>query len=125
MAIELGKNFLHTHAWGIANADDEFRNNHVITDRCDWEKVVKFFKRHPNFVHDLVADEKTVTDHSEKEIDYLRIALGLSGMCVNNACADLVLSVMKEIEVKGSSFTVEDGARIECAIKEKYSTKKE
>lgn len=57
---------------------------------------------------------------TDKNIQYMRLALSLSGMPTNDAGAETVLRVVKALEEKGGKFSLHDAARIEMDISQKY-----
>lgn len=56
---------------------------------------------------------------------FTRIGLGLSGIAVNDATAELVWRTLKRIEEKKGEFSVHDGVELEHFIKRKYGKKTE
>ena len=57
------------------------------------------------------------------EANYMRLALGMSGIAVSTQVADLIVTMHKGIEQKGDLFSIRDASRIEAMIEEKYKAK--
>lgn len=64
-----------------------------------------------------VKEAKAVHD---KEVNYMRMALGLQGIAVTHRIADVVITTHKGIMEKGGDFSVRDAADIEFLIKKEY-----
>lgn len=60
---------------------------------------------------------------TKKQIQFLRIALGMSGIAVNNASCELILTVQKEMKRLKGEFSLSDGTRIECLVEGYYKPK--
>jgi hypothetical protein len=56
-----------------------------------------------------------------EEIESLRLALALTGVCVNSQTACLINEVFKSVQEKGGKFNVEDACRIEYDVRQKYN----
>jgi hypothetical protein len=67
---------------------------------------------------------KQVIDCHEKT-QFTRIGLGLAGIAVNDATAELVWRTLKRIDEKKGQFSVTDGVELEFFIKKKYGKKNE
>lgn len=61
----------------------------------------------------------------EEKVNYMRIALALCNIGVNDAAAEVMVKVYEGIKFKGGSFSVQDAAEIEAEVKEKYERKEE
>ena len=57
---------------------------------------------------------------STKQIQLMRLALGLSGLPVNDSSAETVLIVHSEMERLGNKFSLKEAANIEYHIYRKY-----
>lgn len=58
--------------------------------------------------------------HEEKKTQYTRLGLGMSGICVNNATAELIWRVFKRMDEKKGQFSLSDGVELEFFIANKY-----
>lgn len=56
----------------------------------------------------------------EKKTQYTRLGLGMSGVCVNDATAELIWRVFKRMEEKKGQFSLTDGVELEHFIAKKY-----
>lgn len=61
---------------------------------------------------------------SKKQVEMMRLALGLSGMPCNDAAAETVLLVVDGLETKGDQFSLRDASAIEYQIMRKYNRNK-
>lgn len=61
--------------------------------------------------------------HDEK-VSYLRIALGLQKIGVNNEMADRIITTYESILKKGGNFSIEDAVDIEIGLDRKYTKEK-
>lgn len=62
---------------------------------------------------------------TKKQIQSLRIALGMTGaMALNDAACDLILTTQNEVKRLGGKFSLRDGVAIQFAVEETYSKKK-
>lgn len=61
---------------------------------------------------------------SNKKIQVMRLALGLSGLPCNDAAAETVLLVVSEMERLGNKFSVRESVAIESHIHRKYHAPK-
>lgn len=58
---------------------------------------------------------------TKKEIDYLRIAVGLSSIvCIDNHIAELILVTQSEMEKLGGGFSLRDASNIGAHLKAKW-----
>jgi len=62
--------------------------------------------------------------HTEKEIQIMRLALGLSGLPCNEATAETILLVVSEMERLGNKFSLQEASSIEYHILRKYNRNK-
>lgn len=62
--------------------------------------------------------------NKKQRIDYLRIALGLSGIVINNANTDKIIRINDILLHKKGKTDISDVARIEAAIQEEYYPKR-
>lgn len=60
---------------------------------------------------------------TETEIQYMRIAMGLTGLPINDMVADTILRVVAELNDKKGKFSVHDAVRIEADVHRKYKPK--
>ena len=58
--------------------------------------------------------------YTDTEINLLRIALGMSGICINNPAGEHILHVIDGIKEKKGKFSLKDAAIIEVYIEKKY-----
>lgn len=59
---------------------------------------------------------------SKKQIQELRIALGMTGLiCINDSAADLILTTQNEIKRIGGKFSVRDGVHIATEVNKTYN----
>lgn len=56
----------------------------------------------------------------EERINYLRIALSLQGIVINNQISDEVLQTVDKISEKGGEFSLDDSVEISQLIRNKY-----
>jgi hypothetical protein len=70
--------------------------------------------------------KKTKLSHpSREEISKLRICLGMTGLAmVNDVGAETILMVMSEMKRLGGEYSLDDAAKIEDAIAQKYKEMK-
>jgi len=54
------------------------------------------------------------------EIDYLKMALALSGIAIDRFTAELVIDTWAEIEKKKGQFNISDSVQIEWRLRKKY-----
>ena len=59
-----------------------------------------------------------------EKIRYLRIALNLQGIGVNNEIADRVIETYEKVQELKGKFTIKDAVDIEMAMNEKYAKMK-
>jgi len=59
----------------------------------------------------------------EKHINYLRIALSIQGICVDNKIADQIIRTYNKVLELEDKFSIKDTVQIEIAIKDKYDNK--
>jgi hypothetical protein len=57
---------------------------------------------------------------TRKEIEYLRIALGLCGIGIGSQTACLINEVYKEVQRLGGGFSIRDAARIQYEVEQRY-----
>ena len=57
---------------------------------------------------------------TDKQIQIMRLGLGLSGLPCDDAAAETVLMVTDAIDRLGAKFTLRDASRIEEFIRNKY-----
>lgn len=57
----------------------------------------------------------------DEKINYLRIALGLQNIGVNNEMADRIIETYESILMLGGNFSIKDAVNIEFAIGKKYA----
>lgn len=62
---------------------------------------------------------------TKKQIQMLRLALGMAGCPVNDPSADLILRVQAAVKKKGGKFDLHHACDIQAAINEKYWPKKD
>jgi len=55
-----------------------------------------------------------------EEIEALRLALAMSGVCVNSQAACVINEVFKEIQKKGGKFAIDDACRINYDVRKRY-----
>ena len=65
-----------------------------------------------------------MTSPSNKEIQIMRLALGLSGIPTNDAGAETVLLVNAEMKRLGADFSLREASEIEYFIQRKYKLNK-
>ena len=65
-----------------------------------------------------ITPNETVTE--EERINYLRIALSLQGIVINNQISDEVLQTIDKISEKGGEFSLDDSVEISQLIRNKY-----
>jgi hypothetical protein len=59
---------------------------------------------------------------TKKEVQFLRIALGMSGIATTDIACEIIISVQKEMKRLGTSkFSLKDGARIEDEVLKYYT----
>lgn len=58
----------------------------------------------------------------EDSVKYLKMALALAQVAVNDFTAELIIDTWDEIERKGGKFNIEDAVRIEWNLRKKYRT---
>ena len=61
----------------------------------------------------------------EEKINYLRIALGLQKIRVDNETADRIIETYEKIMELGGDFSIKDAVKIEVMMDEKYKNKEE
>lgn len=61
---------------------------------------------------------------NSEEINYLRIALNLQHIGVNNETADRIITTYKKVLEKGGKFSLRDAVEIEISMDRKYAKKK-
>jgi len=62
---------------------------------------------------------------TKKQINYLRVAVGMSGMvAINNAAAELILITQSEMERLGGDYSLKDAAKVSSFIQSKYKVRK-
>ncbi|MES2287888.1 MAG: hypothetical protein V4547_19525 [Bacteroidota bacterium] len=64
--------------------------------------------------------KKPIKRPTKKQVDFLRISLGLSGIVCNPMSCESVLITQSEMRRLGGKFSMRDGARIEAMIIEIY-----
>jgi len=57
---------------------------------------------------------------TKHQIQFLRIALGMSGISTNDCAADIILTVQNEMKILKGKFSLRDGARIEDEVRKTY-----
>lgn len=67
----------------------------------------------------MSKNNKPSLSHEER-IKYLRIALGLQHIGINDRMADQILLTLNEIEILGGEFSITDAVEIELRIERKY-----
>ncbi len=60
----------------------------------------------------------------DKKINYLRIALQLQNISINNEMSDRVIETYEQVLKKGGNFSLDDAVDIDIMMKEKYTKKK-
>jgi hypothetical protein len=55
-------------------------------------------------------------------VDYLRIALGMTGVGVSNATSEIILRTFEAVEKMGGDFSLEDACKIEHEVLQKYES---
>ena len=55
-----------------------------------------------------------------QEANYMRLALGMSGISVSTQVADLIWTMKEGIDAKGDKFSIRDASQIEAMIEKKY-----
>jgi len=60
----------------------------------------------------------------EEKINYLRIALGLQKIGVNNETADRIIETYKQVSKLKGEFSIKDAVEIETRMNKKYDKKK-
>lgn len=56
----------------------------------------------------------------EEKVNYLRIALGINGIGVDEKVSDVIVTTYETILKKGGEFNIRDAAEIQCTIDGKY-----
>jgi hypothetical protein len=56
----------------------------------------------------------------EEQVNYLRIALNVQGININNATADLIIQTWEAVKKKGDRFSLKDAARIDAQVRAAY-----
>lgn len=59
----------------------------------------------------------------DKDIQYMRISLGMCGVGVSNCTAEIILKVFEVTKKMGGDFDLETAAKIQTEIEEKYTRK--
>jgi hypothetical protein len=59
----------------------------------------------------------------DKDIQYMRIALGMCGVGVSNCTAEIILRVFEVTKKMGGDFDLMTAAKIQAEIEEKYTRK--
>jgi hypothetical protein len=59
----------------------------------------------------------------EHRVKFLKTALALSGIAVNEVSSELIIRLYEGILEKGSKFSLEDSVKIETLVKGKYESK--
>jgi outer membrane protein W len=59
----------------------------------------------------------------QEKIEYMRLALALQRISVDEAVADTIVQTYGAILKLGSKFSIEDAVKIEMDIREKYAKK--
>lgn len=62
-------------------------------------------------------------NHEEK-VKYMRLALGMQGIGVNEEMSDRLVTTFEAIQKKGGDFSVSDAVDIEFSVGEKYADKR-
>lgn len=62
---------------------------------------------------------------TEKEVNNLRIAIGMTGIPMSNFVAELILETQKAMIIMGGDFDLKTASKISAAINKKYAPKKE
>lgn len=57
----------------------------------------------------------------DKEVQYMRIALGMCGVGVSNCTAEIILRVFEETKRMGGDFDLATAAKIQVEAEEKYT----
>ncbi len=60
---------------------------------------------------------------NDKKVNYLRIALMMQDISVNNQKADCIICTYERIVAKQGKFSVDDAVEIKYAIERKYKKK--
>ena len=55
-----------------------------------------------------------------KKTQFTRIAMGLAGISINDATAELVWRTLKRMDEKMEDFSITDGVELEFFIRKKY-----
>lgn len=59
---------------------------------------------------------------TKKEVQLLRIALGMAGLATTDIACEIIISVQREMERLGTNkFSLKDGARIEDEVLKHYN----
>ena len=53
---------------------------------------------------------------SKKAIETLRLALGMSQICVNTVAAEMILTIQSEVERLGGEYSLRDAAKVEAFV---------
>jgi len=56
----------------------------------------------------------------EEKTNYMRIGLGLASVTVNNMTAELIVKIYDGVLEMGGQFSLNDAAKIEVEVTEKY-----
>lgn len=72
--------------------------------------------------------KKTKTWHgmkrpTKKQVQALRICLGISGVPTNDMTAELILTIQSEMKKLKGNFSLHDGVRIEYCVQNYYKPK--
>lgn len=60
---------------------------------------------------------------TKKQIDHLRLAIGMTGVCaINNHVAELILVVQAEMERLGDSYSLKDAAKITAQLEKRWKS---
>lgn len=60
----------------------------------------------------------------EEKTKYLKIALGLCGISINDATSELIWRTLKSLNKKGANFSLKDSAKIHAIVMSKTENKK-
>lgn len=62
---------------------------------------------------------------TKKQIEFLRLALGMTGLVlVNDQTAELILVVQDEMKRLGGEYSLKDAAKIEVEMEKRHKPKK-
>lgn len=60
----------------------------------------------------------------QEKINYLKIALSLQGIGVNNEMSERIIKTYESILIKGGDFSISDAVEIEMTLDKKFAEEK-